>query len=70
MGSALHMGSSATLAGDLALFIGVHRSEPTSPAFPFFHHCDPLLFLAKGDTSTWFFWAIQATALRGLLVPV
>src|SRR5262245_30146638 len=48
MGSALHMRSSTTLAVDLALFIGVHRSEPPPPAFPFCHHCDHLLFCQRG----------------------
>jgi hypothetical protein len=43
MGSALHMSRPTTFTGDLALFFWVHRCEPTPPAFPFRHHCDPPL---------------------------
>ena len=40
MSRSLHMRRPTTLAGDLALFIWVHRSEPASPAFSFRYHCD------------------------------
>jgi len=42
MGGALHMRRPPTLAGNLALFIGVHRGESTPPAFSFHSHYDPL----------------------------
>jgi hypothetical protein len=60
MGSALHMSSPTTLTGDLALFIWVHRSEPTPPAFSFRHHCDPPLLAKFKNALSWFRWMVQA----------